>query len=265
MNKARQAAKDIHISDNAGSGSSAKGGIHPLARLIVTFIYIILVVSFPSYDLAGLAGMFIYLLVNGIWYGISAKPVLKRAWPVFLVAILAGSAGLVTDREVYITYSGITITYGMLGVVTLVLKGMFCITASYILSVTASAAQICHALRLIHVPEEIVMVILLMHRYLIVLIKEVERMQQAYKLRAPGRKGIQFKNWGSFAGLLLLRSMDRAEEVYESMKLRGFHGSLKYPLLKSGKRASILYVFLWGIFLFIFRFFPVFQIAGSLL
>lgn len=109
------------------------------------------------------------------------------------------------------------------------------------------------------------MVILLMHRYLIVLIKEVERMQQAYKLRAPGRKGIQFKNWGSFAGLLLLRSMDRAEEVYESMKLRGFHGSLKYPLLKSGKRASILYVFLWGIFLFIFRFFPVFQIAGSLL
>lgn len=264
MNKTRQAAKDIHISDNADSGRLAKGGIHPLARLIVVFLYILLVVSFPRHNLAGLSGMVTYLLINGIWYGISASAVLKRIWPVFLLAVATGAAGLFMDRETYFTFGSITITYGMLSMVNLVLKGMFCVTASYILTVTAGTWQICHALRTIHIPEEIVMVILLMHRYLMVLTKEVERMQQAYRLRAPGQKGIKFKTWGSFAGLLLLRSMDRAEAVYESMKMRGFNGKIRYSSLKSNKGASILYVFLWGIFLFIFRMFPVFQVVGSL-
>lgn len=47
---------------------------------------------------------------------------------------------------------------------------------------------------------------------------------QAYELRAPGQKGIHFKVWGSLMGQMLLRSMDRAEVIYESMCLRGFDG-----------------------------------------
>lgn len=268
MNNTRQAAKDIHISDNAGSSKDKEDGIYPVARLIVVFIYILLVVSFPVhgfYGLSGLAGMFLYLLANIIWYQVSIKALLRRIFPVFLLTVLAGSAGLIMDREIYFLYGQIPITYGMLSMAALILKGVFCVTASYILSVTASIMQICHALYIMHVPGEIVMVIMLMHRYLIVLIKEAERMQQAYKLRAPGQKGLHFKVWGSFIGLLLLRSMDRAEEVYESMKLRGFCGVMQYSSFKGSKKASICYVLLWGIFLFILRVFPVFFIVGAIL
>lgn len=263
MNRIRQVVKDIHISDNAGGFPESKGALHPLSRVLVTFLYILLVVSFPGRDLIGLAGMLVYLLVHIIWHEISVRTMLRRLWPVLLLTGVVGIAGPVMDREVCVMVGGVAITYGMLSMVTLMVKGIFCVTASYILAVTVGIGQICHALRLLHIPEEIVTVIMLMHRYLMVLIKEVERMQQAYRLRAPDQKNLLFKTWGSFVGLLFLRSMDRAEEVYESMKLRGFQGRMQYFSLKSNKGKSILYVLLWGIGIVGLRIFPVFQIVGS--
>lgn len=263
MDKSRQAVKTIHISDDTGS-VRRRGGLHPLSRLFVTLLYILFVLSFSPYNLLGLAGMVLYLLAHVIWYEISLEIMVKRVWPVFLLTSAVGIAGLVLNRESYVRFGDITITYGMVSMVTLIVKGIFCVTASYILAVTAGIGQICYALRILHIPEEIVTVIMLMHRYLMVLIKEVERMQQAYRLRAPGQKGLHFRTWGSFVGLLLLRSMDRAQEVYESMGLRGFQGKMQYLSVNSNKGASILYVFLWGLFFVTARIFPIFQMVGNL-
>ena len=85
------------------------------------------------------------------------------------------------------------------------LKGILTVFASYILIATTSIGKICHALRLLHVPKILVTEILLIYRYITVLLDEVRKMTQAYELRAPGRRGIAFREWGSFAGLLLLR------------------------------------------------------------
>jgi cobalt/nickel transport system permease protein len=49
-------------------------------------------------------------------------------------------------------------------------------------------------------------------------------MYTAYLLRSGERKGIGMKNMGSFLGLLLVRSFDRAGRVYQAMKNRGFDG-----------------------------------------
>ena len=265
MNNTDQASRDIHRSDNADHSHGKRGGLHPVSRVIVTFFYILVVVSFPVYDLMGLVSMVLYPLVYILWHEISVPAMLRRVWPVLLLTAAAGVAGLAMNREVCVTLGGITVTYGMLSMATLMIKGIFCVMASYVLSVTVGIGQICHALRLLHVPQEIVIVVMLMHRYLMVLIKEVERMQLAYRLRAPGQKGLRFRIWGSFVGLLLLRSMDRAEEVYESMKLRGFHGGI--PISSPGRNTglSIVYVLLWGIFVLVLRLFPVFQMVGSLL
>lgn len=262
MNKIGQAARDIHISDDASTG---KGAVHPLSRVFVTFLYILLVVSFSGYDLVGLAGMVLYLPAQLIWHEISVRTMFKRIWPIFLLTGVVGIANPVMNREVCVMLGGVAVTYGMISMITLMLKGMFCVTASYILAVTVGIGQICYALRLLHMPKEFVTVIMLMHRYLMILIKEVERMQQSYRLRAPSQKGLRYKVWGSFVGLLLLRSMDRAEEVYGSMKLRGFQGEMQFSPRKSSRGKSIFYVLLWGAFFLVLRMFPVFQMAGSFL
>jgi len=57
-----------------------------------------------------------------------------------------------------------------------------------------------------------------------VLVDEVARTTRAYRLRAAGRTGIAPSAWGPLAGQVLLRTFDRAERVYQAMRLRGFDG-----------------------------------------
>lgn len=261
MSKLQQAVREIHIADDTDNLYMKKGGIHPLSRLIVTFIYLLVVISFPQYDVSGLAGMVLYLIIHYIWYEVSGKDMVKRIWPVFVLLAMVGIANPLLDREIYASYGNMTITCGMVSMLTLMLKGIFCVTASYLLVVKTGIGQICYALQCIHLPKEIITMLLLMHRYMLVLMKEVERMQQAYKLRAPGQKGLHIRAWGSFVGLLLLRSIDRAEEVFESMQLRGYNGNIYVSFGKSNG-SSIVYGILWSLVILMLRMFPVFHIVG---
>lgn len=105
--------------------------------------------------------------------------------------------------------------------VTLIVKGIFTVCAAYFLIVTTLIEKICYGLRRLYIPKGIIIVIMLIYRYIIVLLEETELMIQAYKLRAPYQNEINIKVWGSFLGQLLLRSIDRAETLYESMLIRG--------------------------------------------
>lgn len=69
----------------------------------------------------------------------------------------------------------------------------------------------------------------------------------AYALRAPGQKGIYEKAWGSLAGGLLLRSMDRASAVYESMVLRGYSGEFYYGKKRKLTKQDVGYLAVWPI------------------
>ena len=89
-------------------------------------------------------------------------------------------------------------------------------------------------------------------------------MTDAYALRAPGQKGIQFSAWGSFLGQLLLRSMDRAEELYSSMQLRGFSGDFLYAVYKPLRLKDLLFLLAsLGAFA-LFRFVDITSFIGQL-
>ena len=94
---------------------------------------------------------------------------------------------------------------------------------------------------------------LLTYRYVGVMTEELSVMTDAYHLRAPGQKGIHICAWGSFFGQLLLRSADRAQELYESMLLRGYHGA--FPYADQGKETyrDLLYAAGWLSFFILCR------------
>ena len=71
-------------------------------------------------------------------------------------------------------------------------------------------------------------------------------MTDAYRLRAPGQKGIHISAWGSFLGQLLLRSMDRAEELYSSMTLRGFRGEFYYADAPGPRLPGLIFTVAWA-------------------
>lgn len=264
MTKPGRAIHEIHKLENLAERDTFFCRIHPLSKVLVTIWYLILTMSFGKYDIVPLAGMCLYPIILMILGDISFRQALYRLRPVLLMICLIGAANPFFDRKPLMAVGGFTVTAGMLSMVTLFLKAGLAAAASYILMATTSMEQICYALRKLHVPRVLVTVLLLIYRYLVLLLKEADRITQAYHLRAPGEKGIRKSVWGSLAGQMLLRSMDRAQAVYESMTLRGFQGEFFLQGSFIPGRQSVIYGLLWGSGLAVLRFVPVFQIAGSL-
>ena len=125
--------------------------------------------------------------------------------------------------------------------------------------------KLCYAFRLLHIPKAMVTQFMLTYRYITVLLEEVNRITQAYSLRAPNQKGVHFRVWGSLAGQLLLRSMDRASAVYESMLLRGYQGEYQYlqEQVRLRWQDAAYFIFWVGIFV-LFRLCPVILLIGNL-
>ena len=264
MSKIGSAIHEIHRIDALASRDQWINGIHPLVKLIVTVGYIATVVSFKKYDVVGLAGMVIYPIAGFILAELSFWESIKRLRLVLPLIIFLGILNPFFDKN-YVSFAGIQINAGILSMITLILKGLFSILASYLLIATTPVDKICYAFRLLRMPKPMVTQFMLTYRYITVLLEEVDRITQAYALRAPKQKGIHFKVWGSLTGQLLLRSMDRANSVYESMLLRGYnedYGCMKARIAVRPK--DIVYLLFWIGIIVLFRIYPVIMIIGNL-
>lgn len=266
MSKINRAIHEIHDLDRLSEEKGWLQEIHPLPKVLVTLFYMILVVSFDKYDIAGLAGMCLYPVCMMILGDFSAKRAFRQLKGIFLLVCIVGIANPILDRQLFAYVGSIPVTCGMISMLTLMMKGTFAVTASYLLAATTSMENICYALQKLHMPKIMVTLFLLIYRYIILMLKETERMTQAYTLRAPGHKGIHYKAWGTLAGQMLLRTMDRAEAVYESMMLRGFQGEfyLKSKSRSRRKSAGLGFVLCWCILLLGLRIVPVFLVAGRI-
>ena len=245
---------ELHHVDMMAGREGWLSGFHPLAKVLVTVIYILTVVSFDKYDLAGLLPMAVYLIIVMCLHGLDFQRIWKKAGPLFLMVGLVGAVNPFLDTTPLFTMGRITVTGGVVSFATLALKGSYALCASAVLILSTSMEEICYALQVLHLPKELITVLLLIDRYVIVFMKEVERMSQAYSLRAPRQKGVHYKVWGSMLGQLLLRSMDRAENVYESMKLRGFQATFTLQGKNYGKISSVCFVVIWVLVFLCLRF-----------
>lgn len=265
MSKIGNAIYEIHHLDTIANADQWVNRIHPLVKLFVTIAYIAVVVSFNKYDIVGLAGMVIYLLAIFILAEVSFKDSIKRLRVVLPLVCFIGIFNPFFDTAPLEITDGIMIRAGVISMLTLMMKGVFSVLASYLLIATTNIEKICYALRILHIPKILVTQILLTYRYITVLLEEVNRITQAYSLRAPKQKGIHFKVWGSLTGQLLLRSMDRANAVYESMLLRGYDGGFAYMGSKIRWRwQDMLYMLIWLCIIGLFRIFPVLIVVGNL-
>lgn len=253
MGKLDNALSEIYHVDAMVERNQWLNHIDPLIKLVITICFIAVTVSFSKYDLAGVLRMGVYPIVVFVLGELSIRDALKRLKVILPVVCLLGVFNPFFDRQPIMEIVGITVTAGMVSMLTLMVKGIYSILASYLLIATTSIEKICHALRLLHVPAVIVTQILLAYRYISLLLEEASRITQAYSLRAPNQKGIHFKVWGSLVGQLLLKSIDRANEVYESMLLRGYQGEFFYAVKCSCRIRDCVYLVAWCVLFFCLR------------
>ena len=240
--------------------------IHPLVKLFITILYVTLVVSFDKYHLMELLGMGLYPLIVFLISDIHFGDCVKRIRYILPIILIIGIFNPFFDHKMIIVIGSVTITGGMVSMATLMIKGIFSVLAVYLLVITTTIEKICYGLRSIHIPQMVTTSILLTYRYINVLLKETERITQAYALRAPKQKGVHFKAWGSLIGQLLLRSMDRGTDIYDSMCLRGYENREHRKIYNEVRMNSrdTLWLVVWTLVIIGLYTFPVFTLVGNL-
>ena len=263
MNKIEDAIYQVHYIDNNSNNNNILNKIHPLVKLIISVVYILFLTSINKYNLTITLAMSIYLIVVSIIGDLSIKNCIKRLKIVLFFLIIIGIANPILDRQVVTSIGIIPITTGMISALTLILKGIFAIISSYFLIVTTGVENICYALKKLHIPNILITIFILIYRYIIVLLKEVQKIWIAYSLRAPKQKGIHFKAWGSMIGSLMIRSIDKAEVIYQAMELRGFSSDKFFMKNQKIDKTSIIYFMAGLLLLLIIRFIPIFDLIGN--
>ncbi|MBQ6374260.1 MAG: cobalt ECF transporter T component CbiQ [Clostridia bacterium] len=265
MNRMDRALHEFAEMDELAARSSFIHGLHPAAKLIATVAYILVTLSFDKYDIGGLIPMLLWPVILFLLSGIDVHACFHKLRFVLPLVMAVGLFNPFFDRTIALRLGGIAVSGGVISMLTLMLKGVFCLMASFLLMATTRIDSLCAALRGFRVPKLLVTLLLLTYRYVGVMTEELAIMTDAYRLRAPGQKGIHISAWGSFLGQLLLRSMDRARELYASMLLRGYHEHFHYAQIGAFCTKDALYLAAQAAVLAFLRLAEVSQRLGGIL
>jgi cobalt/nickel transport system permease protein len=91
---------------------------------------------------------------------------------------------------------------------------------------TSSVFSLVHALGHFRVPQKLLYLLFLSYRYIFVIYAEYLRLRDAMRIRGfkPSTAVHTYKTFGYLIGMLLLRSFERSERIYNAMLCRGFQG-----------------------------------------
>ena len=265
MNKMQKAMRELTEMDELAARSSPIHSLHPAAKLLASIVYILVTLSFDKYDLGGLAPMALWPILLFQLSGIEVRSCFYKLRIVLPLVMAVGLLNPFFDRTVLLRLGGLAVTGGVVSMLTLMLKGVFCLMVSFLLMATTPIDSLCAALRLFRVPGVIVTLLLLTYRYVGVMTEELAVMTDAYHLRAPGQKGIHISAWGSFLGQLLLRSMDRAQELYSAMLLRGYRGEFPYADIRPFRARDALFTAACAAVFLLLRTVRIAELLGSLI
>jgi len=109
---------------------------------------------------------------------------------------------------------------------SITIKSNTIILACMALLGTTPIFTLAHALRHLRVPDKLVQLLFFSYRYIHVIYLEYVRLLNALKVRCfrPRSDLHTYKAYAHLVGMMLLKSYDRSERVYDAMLCRGFKG-----------------------------------------
>ncbi|OGW36581.1 MAG: cobalt ECF transporter T component CbiQ [Nitrospirae bacterium RBG_13_39_12] len=239
--------------------------LDPRVKLFVSFIFILFVVSFPKYELSGLMPFFIYpvfLLTAG---DIPLKAIVKKVLFVSPFAIFIGIFNPLIDTNVIIKLFGVPVTGGWVSFFSIIVKFILTVSTALLLIAVTSFPGICEALERLKLPKIFVVQLLFLYRYLFVLFEETLRMVRAREARSFGKKGKEMKTFIRLVSVLLIKSVERAERIYQAMLSRGFRGEIKVLKIHSLRLQDVLFAIFSVIIFYAFRNFDIVSLIGETL
>jgi cobalt/nickel transport system permease protein len=256
--------RQIRRFDEMAAGKTVIHQFDPRAKLMVTLFYILTVVSYSKYDLLGLLPLFLYPVVVISLAELPLRYLLGRLFIAAPFVLFVGIFNPIFDHTLLFHVNGITVSGGWLSLLTLLAKFGLTVMAALILIAISGMNEIGSALLRIRIPRVFVIQLLFMYRYVSVLMEETGKSIQAYQLRRGAEYGISYKVWGSLVGQLLLRTIDRAQRIYQAMLCRGFHGEFHVWQRKKAGTGDVVYFISWILYFILARWVNIPAFLGSI-
>ncbi len=237
--------------------------LDPRIKLIVTFAFILFVVSFPKYDITRLIPYFAFPVLILSAGDIPAKFIFKKLIIVSPFALFVGIFNPIFDTENMSSIYGVSISGGWVSYLSIIIKFVLTISAALLLIATTSFPVVCAALEKLYMPRIFVVQLLFLYRYLFVLVEETMRMVRARNMRSFGKKGKGMRPFINMLGVLFIRTVERSERVYQAMCSRGFDGEVRSMRQYKINHADIGFAGLSITFFILFREYDIAKIIGD--
>lgn len=264
MTSIEGALLDFKRLDRLATGDTALHRLDPRAKVLVTLVFIVSVVSFGRYEISALVPFFLFPVIMVSLGNLPASYIIKKIALLCPFALIVGIFNPLFDRQLLVQLGPIGISGGWISFVSIVLRAILTVGAALIMVGVTGFSAGCYALERMGMPRAFVVQLLFLYRYIFVLTEEGARTARARELRTFGRKGMEMKAFTSLVGNLLLRTWERAERVYRAMLCRGFNGEFHVRRsFRFGLRES-LYTVGWSSLFILFRLVNVPQFLGSL-
>jgi cobalt/nickel transport system permease protein len=215
------------IKEPFSDGDSLAHRLDPRGKIVVAGLFAVLMAVSQSYA-ATPAGLGLAL----IWLALARLP-LKKVLPRLLVVngfifFLWLVLPLTYPGEVVWRLGPLAATrQGLVFTGLITLKSNAIIIALMALVATVPVVILGQAMHNLRLPDKLCHLLLFTYRYLYVFEQEFRRLVLAMKIRGfrPGTNLHTYRSYAYLAAMLLVRSYDRADRVFQAMLCRGFHGT----------------------------------------
>lgn len=255
----------IKLFDELSGRQSIIHRINPVAKLLTTLVFVVCTISFGKYEVIQLLPLVLYPVALVVLADLPAKELFKRMLVAAPFALGIGIFNPFFDRLPLVTIGHFSISGGWLSFISIMLRFGLTMMAALVLIAISGIEGVGLALFKLKLPRILVTQLLLVYRYLNILIEEILRTVRAYSLRSLRDQGFNYRVWGSLIGQLLLRTIDRAERIYQAMCCRGFDGEIRLSRNQPLRLADCLYFFGWSLFFISVRCFNIPKILGQVI
>lgn len=233
-------AVDYFREDVPGGAIAA---LDPRTRLLTALGFALALVAVERLPLLALALMAALALV---WMaGLPPAALARRLLHVegFMIVLLASLPFTTPGEPLFVLGPLIATEQGMWRAVTVALKVNAAVLAIAALLSSLEPVRLGRAMARLGAPLSLVHLFLLTIRYAGVFRVEAGRLSDAMRARGfiPRSNWHTWRTFGNLAGMMLVRSLERAERVHEAMRCRGYTGRFPLAVPEALGRADLIF------------------------
>lgn len=265
MGKLESAFLDIGRLDLLSAQDTPVHRLDPAAKVIATAVFAVCVVSFGKYELSALLPFAIY----PVWLaGAGRIPfgfIMRKVAAVAPFALLVGVWNPILDRKVMIHLGSLEVSGGWISFASIMARFALTVSTAFVMIAVTSFQGLCMGLERLGMPQVMTVQLLFLYRYLFVLGEEAMSLARARALRSFGGRGMGLKVFSQIVGNLLLRTLDRAQRIYQAMLARGFTGTIRVSRPFRFGKHEFLFVAGWSTVFVTLRFVNLSKLIGAAL